>query len=1240
MSLPAASPAPRWNGTEATAGQAPRWDGDERTDPEGRWQGTEHTAAEGSGRASSRPAPPADDGWHRQGTRGPLTGQVFADYEIGTVLGEGGMGTVYRARQISLGRRVAVKTLSSAVGNEPLQRARFEIEARAASLIQSPHVVAVFAAGSWDGTAYFVMEYVEGSDLGSLIDAQAGRGLGHQRAMELAMQAARGLSAAAAKGIVHRDIKPGNLLLTGDGMLKIADFGISKIEGDHNLTRTGTAVGTPSYLSPEQGRGEPTDTRSDIYSLGCVIYETLTGRKPFIGDNADAVIYQHNYGEPPLPRALDPTIPEPVQALVVRCLQKDPAKRYQHPDDLIRDLDAIRSGDVSVTALLQARYGTGAEEQMRRRLGRRNRWALPLAAALALAALAGGTLVWRQSTTESRALAQRTEEQLRLRLRDALDRIQPPPPGSVDDLAALIRLAGSDDADVRRWSGKIERLAGIEERLAQLHGDTLPGAAMRNAAVGDLAELAGLVGAGSPTAQRAEARLDETTAEMRRLRQQLAELDGDADTTLAVRERLDPPMTALTALASEGDADLARWRRRIATLDARVATLRSGLAVLDRRDAMPDEPALDRASEALDELARRRGSVPGDVDELRWRAALAGHRAAIARQRDRLARLDDTIQLDEALLAQLEPELAAYRLRVLPDQADRLRWEGRVDSARRRLAELRSRCAALDQAGELPLPRLQDARTALGDLRPLVAIDDADVIRRSQLLNAADAALSGWRNDLSYLDDPAALTLAAQQQAHTAVTALIARQALGDVEQRRVEQRLRTETRNLAELRSRCSAADNAGVRISAALADDILLYGRLMGDEDVDYRRWRTRIVDFVALRRRLAPLERAEPLPDTVDADLATLARLVDADDAMLAAWRSKVLRVRALLLQLAPLDGMAALPLDADPAIDELHELIGSFPQEPAWKAKVARVHRLEAACAARLGSSNVLLAPDAGRLLADLLTETGPTPALAAWQARAGILTGPPRPTWAAEHGSDAHGPRAVVELPGEPRLVLAFRFVPPGTFIIGSPVTETGRDGDEITVEITLSHGRWMAETEVTQAQWSRVMGGSTQRSPDLPADRITWDQANAWCDRLGTLIRVHARLPTEAEWEYACRAGGNDADFITGQPSTLDRVAWYRDTADDGSHAVGRRPPNALGLHDLLGNVWEWCSDRYGLYPATGATDPQGGEQEARVVRGGCWADPARILRAANRAAMSPQTRSSQIGFRVVIDCE
>ncbi len=1218
--------AARWDGADQTATDAQRWEGGEPT------TGGEPTPAS---RVVAMPAAPSDDGWHRRGLSGPLTGQVFGDYEIGTVLGEGGMGMVYRARQRSLGRRVAVKTLSGAIGHEPLQRARFEIEARAASLIQSPHVVAVHAAGSWDGVAYFVMEYVEGRDLGALLSEHP-RGLGVTLSLDFATQATRALAAANAKGVVHRDVKPANLLLTADHILKMADFGVSKIGGEHNLTRTGTAVGTPSYVSPEQGRGEATDTRSDLYSLGCVFYEMLTGQKPFVGDNADAVMYQHSYAEPVLPRTHDPAIPEAVQAVVLRCLQKDPAKRYQDPDALLTDLGRIRDGNASLTALMNARYGTGAEEAMRRRLGRRHRWTLPLAAALTLAAIAGGILIWRESTTESRASAQRSEDGLRSRLRLGLDTQQAVPAGARDDLAALQRLVNTNDSELRRWNGKVSTINAIESRLAGLHGGQLPAAATRSAAQADLADLASLVGTGSASALRTEARLAETSAEIVRLRQLLGELDA-GETRLDQRERLTPAVDALAALVTVDDADLARWRRRVGELDTRVAALRRS-AALDQ--AAPGETRLDQASAALEGLAALRGIVPPDADELAWRTRLAAHRAELARLRDHLARFDDPAPIDAGTLDRLGSDLTTYRASVLPDNGQRLRWDARYEAGRNHIDGLRGRCADLERAGKMTADRLAEARADLAALRPLLADQDKTVLQQTAQLAAAEAAIAGWRRDLAMLDQVQEVPRATQQRAALALTELQPRQAINDEQVHAANTRLEVEANRIAILRARCSEAERTHQRVSAGLADDVLLLERLLGSSDAEVKRWRAMTVDFIELRRRLTPLDRAEPLPSTVDADLTAFSATVSGDDPLLAAWKGKVQRVRDLSSLLGRLNEVAAVPEQAEAALAELHALVGPSPQEPAWQAKLVRVRTLEQQCNDRLGMADVLLAPDAVGLLDALAAETGQTPAVAAWLQRAAVLAGPGRPRWASADGVDAHGPRAVLRVAGGPEI--AFRHVPPGRFRIGSSPQDARHEADEVQVDIILSSGRWMAETEVTQALWRLIMEGnpSTPRGDDLPVNRVSWLQIQDFLARFAGRTGVRVRLPSEAEWEYACRAGELDPAFSAGEPAAIERSSWYRTSSGDGVHRVGLRPPNPLGLYDLLGNVWEWCDDRYGMYPPTGATDPRGGEREERVVRGGCWSDLACVLRAANRAAVMPSAASSQIGFRLVIDAE
>ncbi len=336
-----------------------------------------------------------DDGWHLKGRQGPLTGQTIGDYEIGGILGEGGMGTVYRAKQISLKRRVAVKVLPPHLASNAQMRQRFEQEATTASLLNSPHVVQVFAAGSHHDMVYFVMEFVEGTDLSEKISEKndAGQLFTPDEATNFIIQAARGLAEANKHNIVHRDIKPANLMITTKGVVKIADFGISKIAGEHGLTMTGTAVGTPAYCSPEQGRGDKVDARADIYSLGVVFYELLTGRKPFDGTTANALIYQHNYAEPTLITALRAEVPDAYQAVALKCLQKDPAKRYQDAAELVGDLERVRAGSAPMTALMNA-FGTGADEAMRR-LGIKQRRIWPyITAALVLVAIIAGIVLW------------------------------------------------------------------------------------------------------------------------------------------------------------------------------------------------------------------------------------------------------------------------------------------------------------------------------------------------------------------------------------------------------------------------------------------------------------------------------------------------------------------------------------------------------------------------------------------------------------------------------------------------------------------------------------------------------------------------------------------------------------------------------------------------------------------------------------------------------------------------------
>lgn len=264
-----------------------------------------------------------------------MIGQTISHYRILEKLGEGGMGVVYRAEDTKLNRAVALKFLSSHSLGTPEAKARFATEARAAAALDHPNICAVHEIDEVDGHMFIAMTYVDGESLKEKIE----RGpIKLQEMLALGIDIARGLQEAHEKNIVHRDIKSANVMVTGKGQAKITDFGLAKLAGSTRVTKTGTTLGTAAYMSPEQVAGETADRRSDIWSLGVILYEMLTGRLPFGGDHAQAVAYQilHEGAEPIT--ALRTGVPMGLERIVNKCLEKDESNRYQHVDDLLVDL--------------------------------------------------------------------------------------------------------------------------------------------------------------------------------------------------------------------------------------------------------------------------------------------------------------------------------------------------------------------------------------------------------------------------------------------------------------------------------------------------------------------------------------------------------------------------------------------------------------------------------------------------------------------------------------------------------------------------------------------------------------------------------------------------------------------------------------------------------------------------------------------------------------------------------------
>ena len=267
-----------------------------------------------------------------------MIGRTISHYKITEKLGEGGMGVVYKAEDTKLERTVALKFLASHLMEDEEGRARFIREAKAAAALDHQNICTVHEIDEVEGETFIAMAFIEGQ---TVKDKIAERPLKLEEALDIAIQTAQGLKAAHEKGIVHRDIKPANLMLTPQGQVKVMDFGLAQLSEQSRLTKPATMLGTPAYMSPEQARREPTDRRTDVWSLGVVIYEMVTGRLPFEGERQEAVLYAIGSEEPEPITALRVGVPTELDFIVSKAMAKDEGERYQHVEEMIVDLKSL-----------------------------------------------------------------------------------------------------------------------------------------------------------------------------------------------------------------------------------------------------------------------------------------------------------------------------------------------------------------------------------------------------------------------------------------------------------------------------------------------------------------------------------------------------------------------------------------------------------------------------------------------------------------------------------------------------------------------------------------------------------------------------------------------------------------------------------------------------------------------------------------------------------------------------------
>ena len=264
-------------------------------------------------------------------------------YEVIGELGQGAMGIVYKAKDPLIDRTVAIKTISLNLALEEKEEyeARFYQEAKAAGRLNHPNIVTIYDVGKTDDVAYIAMEFLQGRELRDVLNETPLLPL--DQALDIVVQVAQGLDYAHEYGIVHRDVKPANIMVVRDGHVKITDFGIARMASTSVRTQTGMVLGSPKYMSPEQVMGKQIDNRSDIFSLGVMLYEMLTGQVPFNGENINAIMYQIMNAVPPPPNTLNPALPEMLNFIVAKALAKAPDDRYGDAGELAEDLRACRA---------------------------------------------------------------------------------------------------------------------------------------------------------------------------------------------------------------------------------------------------------------------------------------------------------------------------------------------------------------------------------------------------------------------------------------------------------------------------------------------------------------------------------------------------------------------------------------------------------------------------------------------------------------------------------------------------------------------------------------------------------------------------------------------------------------------------------------------------------------------------------------------------------------------------------
>jgi formylglycine-generating enzyme required for sulfatase activity/tRNA A-37 threonylcarbamoyl transferase component Bud32 len=1058
--------------------------------------------------------------------------RTFGDYELLETIASGGMGVVYKARQTKLNRIVALKMIKAGELADAEDVKRFYSEAEAAAKLDHPGIVPVYEVGQENGQHFYSMAFVAGKSLNDQVKQDGP--VAPRTAAELMKTVAEAVEYAHKKGIVHRDIKPQNVLLDENEQPRVTDFGLAKqVQGASELTVTGQVMGTPSYMPPEQAVGAVQDIgpASDVYALGATLYFLLIGRPPFQTASPAETLLQVIEADPVPLRRLNPAIPRDLETICLKCLRKELSKRYGAAAELADDLGRWLSGKP-----IQARRVSSGERAW---LWCKRRPAIAgLAAALVILATAGTWIsVERQNAVHAAGL---------------VDSLVKADVGKLPDVFAQL------DSYDRRTRPALEALAAVtpstsDERRTQLH-----------------ARLA--------LVRHDEQHLSPLVEEL---------LSGNLAYLGIVRERLSPYKSRL---------EPEMWKLLHDVAVARARRFRAGLALAVYATDSPQWGVDDYAFLAEQLIASNAEQQPRLRDYLR---PLSG------KLLDDLGRLfadaatSDALRLNTAnALADFVPDDAVRLAKLLPLATPEqfavlypLVAVTRDSAARRSLIEI---------VDEQPTIELKQAeRLTLGQRRAGAAIA---LLR----LGERDAALTTLRVD----DDPESLTQFVHRLRARGVSPAELLDCINDIISR---EDAKTRREHVDVLRA-FAASREAVVQHSSSL-DARVLFGLLLA----------------------IGEFELADLPDDRREGFLAQLGDWYAHDPS------SAVHGASGWLLRHWGQDEMAK-KVDETPV---------AYSPDREWFTLKIEPHKPDAP--ARQPVAGDTHQPEA--------------------QAR--------------NEQTAASGPSSLalrVGVPDPAPIYITFVVFPAGEYVIGSPDGEAVRQVDEARHRVTLTRPFAVSDREITWEQFNPFDNGGHHDTwvkkfgrtltPQDPAWGVNWYEAVAYCRWLTEQagmnedeqayadpkssdaktypadLAPHAggaprnwplnlekhgfRLPTEAEWEAACRCGVETPYSFGGDEPLLAQYGWYANNSAKWSHVVAQLRPNARGLFDMHGNLFEWCHDWYGNY-ADHAADPVGAATGAiRVNRGGGWGNDAAFCRAAVRGGIQPTIRDN-LGFRLAL---